>query len=76
MRRYIEELKDFTKKGDMVLLILCLVVAGFGVICIASATSAEKFGSNIKYLVIQVVSIGLGTIMYAMVSSIDLDFLS
>ena len=76
MRRYIEELKDFTKKGDMVLLILCLVVAGFGVICIASATSAEKFGSNIKYLIIQVVSIGLGTIMYAMVSSIDLDFLS
>ena len=76
MRRYLEELKDFAKKGDMVLLILCLVVAGFGVICIASATSAEKFGSNIKYLVIQVVSIGLGTIMYAMVSSIDLDFLS
>ncbi|MCI7725942.1 MAG: FtsW/RodA/SpoVE family cell cycle protein [Clostridiales bacterium] len=76
MRRYIEELKDFMKKGDMVLLILCLVVAGFGVICIASATSAEKFGSNIKYLIIQVVSIGLGTIMYAMVSSIDLDFLS
>ena len=76
MRRYLEELKDFAKKGDMVLLILCLVVAGFGVVFIASATSAEKFGSNIKYLIIQVVSIGLGTIMYAMVSSIDLDFLS
>ena len=76
MRRYIEELKDFMKKGDMILLIMCLIVAGFGVLCIASATSAEKFGSNIKYLVIQVVSIGLGTIMYAMVSSIDLDFLS
>ena len=76
MRRYFEELKDFIKKGDMILLILCLCVAGFGVICIASATSAEKFGSNIKYLVIQVVSIGLGTIMFAMVSSIDLDYLS
>ena len=76
MRRYFEELRDFTKKGDMVLLILCLCVAGFGVLCIASATSAEKFGSNIKYLVIQVVAIGLGTLMYAMVSSIDLDYLS
>ena len=76
MRRYFEELKDFVKKGDMVLLILCLCVAGFGVICIASATSAEKFGSNIKYLIIQVVSIGLGTLMYALVSSIDLDYLS
>ena len=77
MRRYFEELKDFIKKGDMILLILCVCVAGFGVICIASATSAEKFGdSNFKYIAIQIVSIILGVIMYALVSSIDLDFLS
>ena len=76
MRRYLEELKDFAKKGDMVLLILCLVVAGFGVVFIASATSAEKFGINLKYLIVQTVSIGLGVMMYALVSSIDLDYLS
>ena len=76
MRRYYEELKDFFKKGDMVLLVLCLVVAGFGVLFIASATSAEKFGNNFKYIAIQVVSIGLGVVMYALVSSIDLDYLS
>ena len=76
MRHYIEELKDFFKKGDMVLLVLCLVVAGFGVICIASATSAEKFGGNFKYLAIQIISLGLGVLMYALVSSIDLDYLS
>ena len=76
MRHYIEELKDFFKKGDMVLLVLCLVVAGFGVICIASATSAEKFGGNFKYIAIQIISIGLGVLMYARVSSIDLDYLS
>ena len=76
MRHYIEELKDFFKKGDMVLLVLCLVVAGFGVICIASATSAEKFGGNFKYIAIQIISIGLGVLMYALVSSIALDYLS
>ena len=76
MRHYIEELKDFFKKGDMVLLVLCLVVAVFGVICIASATSAEKFGGNFKYIAIQIISIGLGVLMYALVSSIDLDYLS
>ena len=76
MRRYFEELKDFWKKGDMVLLTICLIVAGFGVVCIASATSADKFGGNFKYLAIQTVSIGLGVIMYALVSSVDLDFLS
>ncbi len=60
----------------MVLLILCLVVAGFGLIAIASATSADKFGSNIRYIAIQSFSICLGVIMYALVSSIDLDVLS
>ena len=77
MRRYFEELKDFTKKGDMFLLGMCVCLALFGVVAIASATSADKFGeSNFKYLAIQLVSIGLGVVVYAMVSSIDLDYLS
>ena len=76
MRRYLEELKDFRKKGDMFLLILCLIVAGFGLICIASATSADKFGSNLRYIVLQMVAIGLGVVIYALISSIDLDVLS
>ncbi len=76
MRRYLEELKDFPKKGDMVLLILCLIVSGFGLVAIASATSADKFGSNFRYIAIQLVSTGLGVMMYALISSIDLDVLS
>lgn len=76
MKLFLEELRDFRKKGDMVLLILCLVVAGFGLIAVASATSAEKFGSNLRYLIIQTAAIGLGVMMYALVSSIDLDVLS
>ena len=77
MRRYFEELKDFTKKGDMFLLGMCVCLALFGVVAIASATSADKFGeNNFKYLAIQLVSIGLGVVVYAMVSSIDLDYLS
>lgn len=76
MRRYIEELKDFTKKGDMVLLLLCLSVAAFGLVAITSATSAAKFEGNFRYIAIQTVSIGLGVLTFAMVSSIDLEFLS
>lgn len=76
MKLFLEELRDFRKKGDMVLLILCLVVAGFGLIAVASATSAEKFGSNLRYLIIQTAAIGLGVMMYALVSSVDLDVLS
>ena len=76
MHRFIEELKDFTKKADWVLLILCLVTAGFGLIVIASATNAAKFGSNTKYILIQLLAIMLGILMYAIVSSIDVDFMS
>ncbi len=76
MRRFIEELRDFSKKGDWVLLILCLVTSGFGGIVGASATNAAKFGSNTKYIVIQLVATVLGVMMFALVSSIDVDFMS
>ena len=76
MRKYLEELKDFTKKGDMVLLVLCLIVAGFGLVCMASATSAPKFEGNFRYIAVQSAAICLGVIAYALVSSIDIEFLS
>ena len=50
MRRFIQELMDFPKKGDFVLLLLCLITSAFGCIAIASCTAAEKFGDgSIKY---------------------------
>ena len=77
MRRFFQELRDFPKKGDWVLLMLCLVVSAFGCIAIASTTSAEKFGdSSMRYVIIQLVSVMLGVFMYALVSSIDIEVLS
>ena len=76
MHRFIEELKDFSKKADWVLLILCLVTAGFGLIVIASATNAPKFEGNARYIIIQLVAIGLGVLMFALVYSIDVDVIS
>ncbi len=76
MRRYLDEFRDFFKKGDMVLLVLCLVVSGFGLVCMTSATSADKFGGNVRYVIIQLAATGLGVMMYALVSSIDLELLS
>lgn len=77
MYRFLDELKDFKKKCDWVLLILCLVTAGFGLVVVASATSAPKFVSgNFRYILIQLVAICLGVLMYAIVSSIDVDYIS
>ncbi|MDO5152194.1 MAG: FtsW/RodA/SpoVE family cell cycle protein [Eubacteriales bacterium] len=76
MRRYLDELRDFTKKGDMFLLVLCLIVSGFGVVVVASATSADKFDGNFRYIAVQLVATFLGVVMYALVSSLDMEFLS
>ena len=64
MRRFLQELQDFPKKCDWVLLLLCLVTAAFGLVVITSATSAEKFGdSNLKYIVVQMLAVGLGVLI-------------
>ena len=55
----------------MVLLLLCLVTSGFGLLVLASATNAEKYGGNTRYIVIQLVATCLGVLAYAVISSID-----
>ena len=75
MRRFIEELKDFPRQGDWILLILCLLTAFGGLVVIASATNAPKFEGNLRYILIQFAAIVLGIMMYAVVSSIDVESL-
>ena len=76
MRQFIHELRGFVRKGDWVLLLLCLVTSGFGCIVLASATNADKFGGNARYIIIQMVAVLLGVLMFAIMSSIDLEFFS
>ncbi len=76
MRRFFQELKDFPKKCDWVLLMLCLITAAFGLVVIASATSADKFEGNARYIIIQLAAILLGVGAYAVMSSIDIESMS
>ena len=76
MNQFFSELKNFPKKCDWVLLLLCLVTSGFGMICVVSATQAEKFGGNTRHIFVQVVGIVLGLIMFAIISSIDVEIMS
>ena len=59
----------------MVLLIMCLITSGLGVVIIASATSADKFDGNLRYIVVQLLAIAIGVFIYALFSSIDMEFL-
>ena len=76
MKEFLSELKSFTRKCDWVLLLLCLVTSSLGLVVIASATSADKFGSNFRYVAIQIVATLLGMLMFAIISSIDVEIMS
>ena len=71
MQDFIYEWKRFFRKGDMVLLIMCLAISAFGCLIIASTNDYRGFT---RYVVIQVAAIGLGVLSYAVMSSIDLEF--
>ena len=76
MRDFLQELKKFFRKGDMVLLILCIATSAFGCLVVASATNAVKFGHSSRYMLVQVGSTMIGIFMYAILSSIDVNFFS
>ena len=76
MKQFLSELKNFPRKCDWVLLLLCLITSGFGMICLASATNADKFGSNLRYMLVQSAGIVLGVILFAIISSIDVEIMS
>lgn len=64
---------DTFRKGDNILLLLCVMTSAFGCLCIASATNYRGY---LRYVLIQVAAIGLGVFLYVLVSSISLDFIS
>ena len=73
MRQYFRELRDFFRKGDLILLLLCLITSAFGVIMIASA---KNYMGNVRFIIIQVAAIAIGILAYVIVSAIDADFMS
>ena len=73
MRDFGRELKNFFRKGDMVLLVMCLAISAFGCLMIASTNNWRDFT---RYVIVQIAAIGLGVLSYAIMSSIDLEFFS
>ena len=73
MGDFLIEFKRFFRKGDMVLLALCLTATVFGLLVIASATNAVN---STRYIVLQGFSAVIGVLFYAVVSSIDVDTFS
>ena len=70
MRKFFQELLDFFRKGDMILLGLCLLTTIIGVVIVASVTNYMGFT---RFVIIQLVAALMGLALYAIISSIDLD---
>ncbi len=73
MRRFLAEMRDFFRKGDMILLLLCLAASAFGCLVLASTTASM---GSLRFLLIQFFAILLGVLLYAVVSSVDVEFFS
>ncbi len=70
---YVSEVLNFFKKGDLVLLFLCLLTSAFGCLVVASATNHN---GTLRYLIIQIIAVMLGVVMYILVSAVSADFLA
>lgn len=72
MLRYLYgQFRDAFKKGDMLLLLLCLIATAFGCLMIASATN---HAGSVRYLIIQIGAAIIGVFLYVIFSSIDAEF--
>ncbi|SMC36120.1 rod shape determining protein RodA [Papillibacter cinnamivorans DSM 12816] len=63
-------LRDFFKKGDMLLLSLCCGSTLYGILLIASATHST---GSLRYVIIQAAALVLGVFLFAFFTFLDLD---
>ena len=75
MRRYLSRFKEAFLKGDLILLLLCVVASAFGCLVIASTTNASSLGPW-RFVIIQLLAALLGIACYVLISSIDAETFS
>ena len=71
IRAFFRKVGESFRKGDLVLLLMCVVLNIFGMLMISSTTNQVGAAS---YLVTQGVAAALGVLMYILISSIDAEF--
>ncbi len=61
-------IREFLRKGDLVLLSLCLLASGYGLVLIYSAT---RWADTNKYVLVQLAAILLGVLAYVVLTFVD-----
>ena len=75
MRRYLARFMEAFRKGDLILLLLCVIATAFGCLMIASTTSAGSAGP-LRYMLVQIGASIAGILFYVIMSSVDTEFFS
>ena len=73
MRQTLRNLRDAMRKGDVVLLLLCIVTNSFG--CLVIASASQTLNSS-RYVPIQIFAMCFGVLCYLVISTIDAEYLS
>lgn len=73
MKRLANRLLDIFKKGDMILLALCVIASIFGIVMIYAATYIE---GNTRMIIIQTASLCAGILVYLGMTALDIDILA
>ena len=73
MRKIWNAITEFYRRGDLLLLFLCVAATAFGIVMIASAT---RYSGSSRYLVVQCASLLLGILIYIAMSLLDIEILA
>lgn len=73
MKKLANRLLDIFKKGDMILLALCVIASIFGIVMIYAATYIE---GNTRMIIIQTASLCAGILVYLGMTALDIDILA
>ncbi len=70
MQALAQSIRDFFRKGDLLLLLLCVLATGFGIVIIASATNYYGYT---RYVLTQGFALLLGIVFYFLFTLLDID---
>lgn len=73
MKKLASRISDIIKKGDMLLLALCVITTLYGIVMIAATTANE---GNSRYIIIQTATLLFGVVAYFALTAFDIDILA
>ena len=73
MKKLSAKIVEIAKKGDMLLLALCVVATLFGIVMVYAATATED---NARYIIIQSGCLVAGVIIFFALTAFDIDILA